>query len=334
MRATAFASISTLFFIGDATMRWPPTGSYHMVDPVFTPYHANGSVNLEVVPAYAQLCAKNRVDVVLLGGSTAEWPSLTADERLALLSAWRAAIDALPAVQRPQLIFHAGDVNIPAAQHLAEKSESHGADAILIVAPCIMRPGTLDDLVKSIQVVAAKAPRLPSVYYHYPELYGVSFKMDEFARAAAKAIPTFAGVKYIDSDMKTLISATGVEDGQLTFFNNDPLLAGLAAGSKGAISYTTVFPLARQMQEAFVVGDLQRAQQIQRKIFEYDSVISKYGGKAGARALPEIFSPAVILGPPRAPLTGLSAADMPKLKKDLIEAGFLNKSASSGVALL
>jgi N-acetylneuraminate lyase len=302
---------------------------------VFTPYHANGSVNLGVIPAYAQLCAKSQVDVVLLGGSTAEWPSLTADERLALLSAWRAAIDVLPVASRPQLIFHAGDVSIPAAQHLAAQSESHGADAILIVAPCIMRPATLDDLVKSIQAVAEKAPKLPSVYYHYPELYGVNFKMDEFAAAAAKAIPTFAGVKYIDSDMKMLTSATGVEGGRLTFFNNDPLLAGLAVGSKGAVSYTTVFPFARQMHQAFVAGDVQKAQKIQRKIFEYDSLISKYGGKAAARALPTIFAPDVVLGAPRAPLTGLPASDVPKLKKDLIAAGFLDNSQeiSSAVVL-
>merc|ERR1719261_791277 len=106
--------ILALMMRADGTMLWPSMGaSYHMVDPVFTPYHSNGSVNLGVVPAYARLSVANGVDVVLLGGSTAEWPSLTATERLDLLSAWRKALDAIPAARRPQLIFHAGDVNIP-----------------------------------------------------------------------------------------------------------------------------------------------------------------------------------------------------------------------------
>merc|ERR1712139_678941 len=121
-----------------------------------------------------------------------------------------------------------------------------------------MRPANIEDLVSSIKVVAAKAPELPAVYYHYPALYGVDFPMDVFSEAAAKHIPTFAGVKFIDGDMKTLTNATGVADGKLTFFNNDPLLAGLAAGSKGAISYTTIFPLARQMQRAFKAGQLEQ----------------------------------------------------------------------------
>lgn len=310
---------------------WPTSSNYHLVDPVFTPYFSNGTVNLGVIPAYLDLSVKNEVDVILLGGSTAEWPSLTADERLALLSAWRSAIDALPVAQRPQLLFHAGDVSIAAAQHLAEQSVSHGADAMLIVAPCIMRPATIDALVMSIKAVADKAPTLPVIYYHYPELYGVDFKMQDFAAAAVEKIDNFAGVKYIDSDMKTLAEATGVHNGDLTFFNNDPLLAGLSVGSKGAISYTTVFPLARKMQQAFASGDFKKAQAIQRSIFTYDGIISKYGGKAAARALPQVFDATVVMGPPRAPLAGLSAEDFPKLRHDLIEAGFLTPSVADFV---
>lgn len=310
----------------DAVKVWPAPGSYHLVDPVFTPYTPNGSVNLAMVPAYARLSERNGVDVVLLGGSTGEWPSLTADERLDLLSAWRAALNGIPASRRPQLIFHAGDVNIPAAQHLASESKARGADAILIVAPCIMRPGSIEDLVSSIQAVAEKAPDLPAVYYHYPELYGVSFPMDQFSELAAKEIPTFAGVKFIDSNIEMLIKATGVANGTLSFFNNEPLLAGLAAGSKGAIGYTTMFPLIRRMQEAFAAGDLVKAQEIQRNIFAYNSLVSKYGGKAAARALPELFDAEVRLGAPRAPLRGLEESEYPNFRKDLISGGFLKPS--------
>merc|ERR1712050_557232 len=145
-------------------------------------------------------------------------------------------------------------------------------------------------------------------------------KMQDFAAAAVEKIDNFAGVKYIDSDMKTLAKATGVHNGELTFFNNDPLLAGLSVGSKGAISYTTIFPLARQMQQAFASTDFTKARDIQRIIFTYDEIISKYGGKACARALPGLFDSGIIMGSPRAPLTGLSSGDIPKLRKDLIAA--------------
>ena len=114
--------------------------NYHMVDPVFTPYFNNGTINYGVIPAYARLsvangtpaqallppcsyshnlvlplpnCARLQgVDVILLGGSTAEWPSLTSEERLDLLSAWRRALDSIEKGSRPQLLFHAGDTSI------------------------------------------------------------------------------------------------------------------------------------------------------------------------------------------------------------------------------
>lgn len=52
---------------------------YAMVDPVFTAYFPNGTINYGVIPAYAELCVKSGVDTVLLGGSTAEWPYVTRD---------------------------------------------------------------------------------------------------------------------------------------------------------------------------------------------------------------------------------------------------------------
>jgi dihydrodipicolinate synthase/N-acetylneuraminate lyase len=152
--------------------------AYHIVDPVFTPYYQNGSVNYEVIPAYLELCVNSGVDIVLLGGSTAEWPSLTSDERLSLLLAWRKAVDALPSnTTKPKILFHAGDTSIAKAQYLASESEKNGADWILLVAPCIMRPATLDDLIKTMGTIASKAPNLPMIYYHYPALYGVDFDM-------------------------------------------------------------------------------------------------------------------------------------------------------------
>ena len=154
------------------------TQAYHIVDPVFTPYYQNGSVNYEVIPAYLDLCIKSDVDIVLLGGSTAEWPSLTSEERLLLLSAWRNAVDDLPSnTTKPKILFHAGDTSIAKAQYLTSESKKNGADWILLVAPCIMRPATLDDLITTLQTIASKAPDLPMIYYHYPALYGVDFDM-------------------------------------------------------------------------------------------------------------------------------------------------------------
>lgn len=307
---------------------WPSssTSSYSYVDPVFTGYHAEDfSINLDVIPDYAKLSVANGVDVILLGGSTAEWPSLTKVERLTLLKAWRAAVDNLQGVEvKPQILFHAGDISITSAQELASKSKEYGADAILIVSPCIMKPKTLDELVQTIKVIAAESD-LPSIYYHYPDLYTVDFPMDQFLDKAKTEIPTLAGVKYIDSDMKILTNATGVDNGTFTLFNNDPLLAGMVAGSKGAISYTTLFPMVRNMHVAYKNSDMGTARDIQRRLLEYDALIGKYGSKSAARNLPLIFKN-IDLGPPRPPLLPQTKDELNEFKQALVNAGFLPTS--------
>jgi hypothetical protein len=64
-------------------------------DPVFTPFYANGSVNLDAVLPYARYTAAAGTDTIILGGSTGEWPSMTSEERVDVLRAWRTAVDAL-----------------------------------------------------------------------------------------------------------------------------------------------------------------------------------------------------------------------------------------------
>jgi hypothetical protein len=112
-----------------------------------------------------------------------------------------------------------------------------------------------------------------------------------------QGIPTLAGVKFIDSDMPTLTNATQLNNNYFTFYNNDPLLAGLASGyvwcvvcivcplvinvsfdcsSTGAISYTTIYPLVENLSKEFFLGDFPKARATQDSIFEYDNLINTY----------------------------------------------------------
>ena len=298
--------------------------NYHLVDPVFTGYYNNGTINYEIIPKYLDLSLASGVDVILLGGSTAEWPSLTAPERLKLLSEWRKAVNALPnETKKPKILFHSGDVSVANAQYLSANAENAGADWILIVAPCIMRPATIDDLVTTLGSIASQST-LPMIYYHYPALYGVDFNMNDLLNIEniETKLPTLAGIKYIDPDMNTLTSATGVADSSYTFFNNDPILAGLASGSSGAISYTTIFPYVKNLYDAFASGNYQKAQSYERTILKYDAIVGQYGGKPAARVLPLLLG-GVDLGPPRSPLVAITNENLIALKAALSAAGFL-----------
>lgn len=85
-------------------------------------------------------------------------------------------ISGLPLGRPPRIMFHAGDVSLDRAVSLGREAKGHGADEILVVAPCIMRPATQEMLIKVIGMVAAAAD-LPTYYYYYPALYNVDFPM-------------------------------------------------------------------------------------------------------------------------------------------------------------
>jgi hypothetical protein len=110
-----FAALASPALASPAALATPKHHRFGAFDPVFTPFYANGTLNLAAVPGYAKWTTDCGTDTIILGGSTGEWPSMTSTERLATLRAWRTAIDALPPrtpplSAKPIILVHAGDV--------------------------------------------------------------------------------------------------------------------------------------------------------------------------------------------------------------------------------
>lgn len=301
-------------------------------DPVFTPFRPDGSLNLDVIPGYARLTSDMGTDTIILGGSTGEWPSMTSEERLQTLISWRAAVDQLPTRSdpalrpRPRILFHVGDVAVHRAMALARDAEKHGADAILIVAPCIMRPESNEMLVKVFGQIAAQAPNTPSWYYYYPSLYNVDFPVTPFLELAVKtsAIPTLEGVKFISSDAEDLANATALYQHKFKLVSTH-LLAGMQGGQAGAIVYTAAGPLVNKARAALAVGNLTGAKYYDSRVSALNHIFKKHGGtKQGARASVNVFAPGLDLGPPRLPLAGPTSEQLSGFKQDLIDGGFLS----------
>lgn len=62
-----------------------------MIDAPFTPFDANGEINLVPIPEYAALLARNGLKGVFINGSSGEGYMLTEDERMKLAEAWMQA---------------------------------------------------------------------------------------------------------------------------------------------------------------------------------------------------------------------------------------------------
>eukprot|EP00041_Stephanoeca_diplocostata_P011483 m.190368 g.190368 ORF g.190368 m.190368 type:complete len:344 (-) comp18557_c0_seq1:129-1160(-) len=325
-----FCKIASIHVIHAAPATTLTFGAY---DPVFTPFFSNGSVNLAVIPAYAKYTAENGTDTIILGGSTGEWPSMTSVERINVLTAWRTAVDALPPSslplgRKPKIMFHAGDIAVERAVALAQAADTV-ADSILIVAPCIMKPDSLDMLVRVIGIIAAAAPNCPAYYYHYPSLYTVDFPMATFLEQVHRtnAIPTLAGVKYIDGNLTDLAAATEVADGKYAMITTK-ILSGLSIGkgTRGGIVYTPVAPYLNAVMRDVTAGNSTAANTTEARLELLTHVLSaKPGGKEAVRASAKIFAD-IDLGPPRLPLADVTRAEYDAMVSNLHMNGFLPPS--------
>ena len=72
-----------------------------LVAAPFTPFNADRSLNLAVIPAYARFLRDNGVSAAFICGTTGEGLSLTLDERLSVAERWAACAGHECAPARP-----------------------------------------------------------------------------------------------------------------------------------------------------------------------------------------------------------------------------------------
>ena len=149
-----------------------------LIDAPFTPMLANGDINLEPIPAYAAMLAKNGLQGVFINGSSGEGYMLTTDERKTLAEAW---IKAAPAGFK--VIVHVGSCCLRDSVELARHAAEAGAWGIGAMAPPFPKIGRVEELVKYCEAIAGAAPTLPFYYYHIPAFNGAFLPMIDLLKA-------------------------------------------------------------------------------------------------------------------------------------------------------
>jgi N-acetylneuraminate lyase len=290
-----------------------------LIAPAFTPMRADGSLDLPVVDRLAELVVAHRLGGVFVGGTTGEGLSLSAPERHQLLEQWVAA-----ARGRFPVIAHVGHAGVADAGLLAAHAQQAGADAVAAVPPFYFKPADVAQVVECCAHVAAAAPALPFYYYHIPSLTGVCVSMRELMEVAAVRIPTFAGLKFSDSDLADFGRCVSFAQGRFRLFfgRDEMLLAALAVGATGAIgtTYNLFPPLYHRMIAATKRADLAAAAALQDRSRELIAVTDRNGGLPAMKAAMAFAG--VDCGPCRPPLRTLDGQQREALRADLEKLGF------------
>jgi N-acetylneuraminate lyase len=321
MLAHAFVAAAA---VAAASAAPPPPNA--MLHAPMTPFTSTGAVNLTVIPALAADAAAAGINFVFVVGGMGQYDALTIAERKAVATAW---LDA----GRPLGLYicvHVGSTVQLDAIELAQHAASIDVDAIASVPPFYERPASPAALAAWLEPIAAAAGARPFFYYHIPGSTGVSFSMTSFFPTAVSMIPTFAGVKFVSTDLadySALVEAYGpASSAPLSLlFAPEPKLAGLALGARGSVLAESFFARSwLRMCHAFLSGDMAAARAEQARKMRIVSIFSAQ--PAGVDAERTVYRRliGVEMGPPRAPVMPLGDADYQELLTSLDREGFFS----------
>lgn len=292
-----------------------------------TGFNEDGSVNTEIVSAYAKMLKSGGVAGVFVNGTTGEGISLTLEERLSLAEAWIAQKS-----DTFKVFIHLGYADQATSFKIARHAVEKGADAVGEIGPCSNQPDTIERLIEYIMPTAEAASSLPYYYYHMPSINNVAFPMLDFLEKVDGKIPNLTGIKYTHEDLDDYERCLQFKDGRydILFGRDEILIDGLQRGANGAVgsTYNFMTPLYSKLEKAFKKGDTNEAKRLQALSVSAIDVLVKSGSffSASKTVLGEF---GLDLGGVRIPNADLTADEKKKLINDLQKTGafeFLNAS--------
>ncbi|MFN4144510.1 MAG: dihydrodipicolinate synthase family protein [Runella sp.] len=296
-----------------------------LIAATFTPMHPDGSLNLAVIPAYADMLIHHQLKGVFVAGSTGEGVSLSYAEKAEVIEAWGQVTD-----HRLLKIAMVGGNSVQEMKELAQLAQRLRYDAVAVLAPHYFILNKAETLAQICIEVGKAAPNIGLYFYHIPVLTGVSVSMIEFLEHIDGKLPNFWGIKYTHHDMMEFNQCLNFADGKydILWGWDEVLLGGMAMGARGGVGSTFNYaaPLYHQIMAAFDAGDLPKAKRLQEKSIEIVRLLGKYGGIATGKAYMRAIG--LDCGGFRLPVRNMSEAQYEAFVQELETIDFFAYSSS------
>ena len=266
-----------------------------------TPFAADGSINFEAFAKMIEYQIENGTDMLLVLGTTGEPPTMSEEEKEALMRFTVQKVNG-----RVKVMFGCGSNSTAHAVEMAKKAEAIGADGLLAVTPYYNKC-TQKGIVQYYRTIC-EAVTLPVIAYNVPPRTGVNILPATMERIAS--LKNIAGVKEACGNMEQICETMRRVRGKMDVYSGDDNLnlPILAIGGAGLISVVSnIAPKeTKQVYEYMEAHDLDRANELEDKLLplidacftEVNPIPVKYGCDVIGLAA----------GLPRPPLTELEDA--------------------------
>jgi 4-hydroxy-tetrahydrodipicolinate synthase len=208
-------------------MTLAPAPFGRVLTAMVTPFHADGSLDLESAARVAEHLVDHGNDGIVVSGTTGESPTTTTEEDGRLL---RAVVEAVG--DRATVVAGVGTNNTAHSMELAAQAEKVGADGTLVVTPYYNKP-TQAGLLAHFEAVA-DAAGLPVMLYDIPSRSSIVIAEDTYRRVAEH--DRVVAVKDAVGDLYRGVRIMG--DTGLAFYSGDDVLnlGWLTHGGCGVVS--------------------------------------------------------------------------------------------------
>lgn len=289
-----------------------------LITAMATPFKEDYSLDIKRACELAEKLASEGSDGILVAGTTGESPTLSEKEKIELFREIKKVIG-----NKASVIAGTGNYNTQESIELTKAAEEVGVDGILLVAPYYNKPPQ-DGLYSHFKAIA-DATKLPVILYNIPSRTGVNILPGTIIRLA-KDVKNIIGVKEASQSTDQVVEILrGIDRDDFVIYSGDDsfTMPILSVGGYGVISVAShvVGKEIKEMMESFVSGDVNKAIQINKKLFPLFKALFVTTNPIPLKEAMRLIG--FDIGPPRLPLVRAGEKEINIIREALKQLGLI-----------
>lgn len=224
---------------------------------IATPFTNENKINYEVLKKYLDFQMENKVDAIIVCGTTGESATLSNNEKKELINFTVKYVN-----KKVPVIAGTGSNNTKFAIELSRYAEKVGADGLLVVTPYYNKT-TQEGLIEHYTEIARKV-KIPIIMYNVPSRTGVNI-LPETCLELSK-IENIVAIKEASGNISQIAKIAQLCKDNLYIYsgNDDQILPILSIGGIGVISVlSNIKPKeVHDICEKYINGNIDNAKEI------------------------------------------------------------------------
>jgi len=252
---------------------------------VVTPFHKYGTIDFNSLERVINHIISGGVEFVLALGTTSESPTMSKDEKLAVINFFNEIVD-----RRVPVMLGIGGNNTQGVINSIKSTSFEGIDAILSVAPYYNKPGQ-KGLYYHFKSIADASP-VPVFLYNVPSRTNSNITAETTLKLA-NDVRNIIGIKEASGDLIQIMKIIRHKPKDFTVLSGDDALTLplLSIGVEGVISVVAnAFPEEfSNMVRLGRKGNFEKASVLHYQLLEIIEYLFKDGNPGGIKAVLEMM---------------------------------------------